>query len=168
MEIDAREGHQRCVEHHRDPPGRVVEEREGRHRAGLDAEHLAQLLRGAEREPPRGSDRAVHPLEVDRRLVLGRDEEKAALLVLDEQVLGMRPRDAGFHGPRFGDREDRFVLDGLGGDPESAEIIQETLGSEVGHVDAPGWPWLLARRGGGLKQRCGGKRYRCENDPLAM
>ena len=71
-------------------PRAVVDEPEGRHRAGLDAEDLAQLLGRAEGEPPEAPIASCGRLRSMRGLVLGGDEEEAALLVLDEQVLRVR------------------------------------------------------------------------------
>ena len=79
VEIDRIAAHQRLVEDERHPPLAVVDEPEGRHRAGLDAEDQAQLLGRAEGQPPGGADRLVQPLEVDAGLGIGDDEEQAAL-----------------------------------------------------------------------------------------
>jgi hypothetical protein len=127
MEIDAREGHQGRVEHDGDPPVRVVEKRERCHRARLDAERLAQQLGRAERQTPRRADRLVQPLQVDGGLVARDDEEQAALLVLEEQVLGMPARERCLDRPRLRHGEDRRVLRRLGGD---AELFEE--GEEIG------------------------------------
>ncbi len=37
-------------------------------------------------------------------------------------------------GPRFGDREHRLVLDGLGPDAERGEMVEERLGREMGTI----------------------------------
>src|SRR5689334_16784575 len=78
-------------------------------------------------------------LEIDSRLGLGGDQEQPPLLVLDEQVLGMRTRDALLDRLRFGDGEDGLVLDRVGPDSERAEIGQEIIGRQVGQGVAPGF-----------------------------
>ena len=44
----------------------------------------------------------------------------------------MRAGDARLDGPRFGDGEDRLVLDGLGLDPERGETVEKFLGGGHG------------------------------------
>ena len=71
-------------------------------------------------------------LEVDGGVVLGGDEEEAALLVLHEQVLRWAPGHLLLDRLRFGHREDGRVLHGLGRDAERGKAIQELLRGQMG------------------------------------
>ena len=88
-------------------PARVVDGAERRHRAGLDAEHLAQQLGRAEREAAGGAEQPVQRLEVDRGVLQRGDQKKRALLVLEEQVLGVAAGDLAAQRLRLLDREQR-------------------------------------------------------------
>ena len=93
MAVDDRMRHQRLVEHHGDTLGRVVHGRERGDGTGLDAEHLAHLIGRAEREAPGGTEPPVQRLELDCGVLERRDQVERALLVLQEQVLGVAARD---------------------------------------------------------------------------
>src|SRR6478735_934020 len=125
--------HQVGVEYHGHLPGQVVDDGEGRYRAGLDAEARPQLLSRTEREATRGADCHMGPFKVDGGLVPGGDEEVAAFLVLDEEVLRVSPRNGGLDRSRFRDREHGGVLDGLGADAERIQMRQERMRREMGH-----------------------------------
>src|SRR5918994_4680047 len=127
VKIDPLVGHEVGVEDQRDPRGPIVDHGKGRDGARLDPQHVPKLVGGAERQPSRGADGLVSPLEVDRGLVLCRDEKKSPLLVLHEKVLRVRAGDARLHGPRFGNREDGLMLDGVGPDAERGETVEKFL-----------------------------------------
>jgi hypothetical protein len=98
------------------------------HRAGLDAKDLAQLLGRAEGQPARRAERLVQALQVDPRLGMRDDEEDAALLVLEEQVLRVKARDFLLDRLRLGDREHRHMLVGPRRDAEALEQGEEVGG----------------------------------------
>src|SRR5215212_589511 len=150
VEIDRIAAHQRLVDDERHPPLAVGDEPEGRQRAGLDAEDQAQLLGRAEGQATGGADRLVQPLEVDAGSGLGDDEEEAALLVLEEQVLRMPARDLVLDRLRFRDREDRDMLIGPRLDAEALKEREE-VGGRGGQADGSGRSRLLAARPRGLK-----------------
>jgi hypothetical protein len=91
------------------------------------------------------ADLFVHALEVDFRILADDKDENAALLVLDEQVLGVPAGDVAAQGRRFLDGEKRRVLNGLEGNGEAFEIGEEVFrrgGDRSGRVSgqalAPG------------------------------
>jgi hypothetical protein len=72
MAIDLLGCKQGFVHHHGDSRFRIVDEREGRHRAGRHAEQFCEVLRLAEAEAPE-SKALGHHSQVDARVLLGDD-----------------------------------------------------------------------------------------------
>jgi hypothetical protein len=64
----------------------------------------------------------VHALEVDHGFLAQHQQEQAALLVFDEEVLGMAAGDFAAQVPRVVDCEQRRMVDGLGVDAERRQI----------------------------------------------
>ena len=112
------------VEHDLDAPRRVVDQRERRHRAGDDAEHLHQQLGPAERKARR-AERLRQRLQVDRALVQRDDQPQLGLLVLEEQALAMAARQVAAVSLRFGDGEHRRVLVGRRLDAEIGQAFEQ-------------------------------------------
>ena len=52
-------------------------------------EMLVESFGGREGEAALGADQVPHPLEVDRPILLDRDQEIAFLIVAQEQILGV-------------------------------------------------------------------------------
>ena len=100
---------------------------------------------------PEAPMRPVRALQVDRRLVLGDNEEKAALLVLDEEVFGMRAGNARLDRARFGDGEDRRVRESLGLDPQRDEAGEEVLGVGMRQVLHSGLAFKTPQGGRGCR-----------------
>ena len=132
VKIEPRMRHHGGVEHHGDPPGGVVDRRERRHRAGLDAERLAHQVGRAEREAAVCAKRAVQRFQLDRGVLERAHQEQRALLVAQEQVLGVAARDLAAQRPRFLDREQRRVRHRCMGDAEPVEIGEQVVGGR-GH-----------------------------------
>jgi hypothetical protein len=93
MEVESFMPHHRLVEDDANLAGFVIDRPERRDRARPDALYLFQEFGRAERDPPLGADLLVYALEVNDRLLSDNEQEQPALLVLDEQVLGVSPRD---------------------------------------------------------------------------
>src|SRR5580704_17103992 len=93
MKVEHRVAHPGSVEHNRDEPAGIVDDRERGHRAGLDAEEFAHELGRAEREPPRSAEKPVQRAQFDLGVLTRHDEKRRALFVAQEQVLGMPAGD---------------------------------------------------------------------------
>ena len=87
----------------------------------------SQEFGGAEGDAPLRADFLVHALEVDDRLLAEDEQEQLALLVLDEQVLGVSAGNVAAQRPRILDRMERRMLDGFGLDSEGGEIGDEVF-----------------------------------------
>ncbi len=94
-----------------------IDQRQRRNRAGCNTEHGLEQLAFAEAEAP-GVEPRGQRLEIDPRVVLGDDEHHVAVLVGEEQGLGMRAGEFPREGGRLLDREHRRVLDRRRGDTE--------------------------------------------------
>ena len=114
----------RGIEHHRDASVAVVDEREGRDAAGLDAEDRAHLRRRAEREAWRG-EAVRERLQVEAALLEHDDEPEPALPVFEEQALAVPARERAAQRHRLGDGEDRRMGVGAIGDAERVEAAEE-------------------------------------------
>lgn len=132
MTVHQLAGDELRVEHVRDAVVGVVDDRQRRHRSGLDAEHLAQELGPAEGEPRR-AQRLGETVEVNPLLVAAGDEPETALPVLEEQVLAVRAGEVAGVLLRFLDREDGRVVEGLGLDAQRRKVGQD-LGAGIKHL----------------------------------
>ena len=96
--IDLGEARKRRIHHDRDLRRRPVQQGERRHRARRHAEHGFEQRRFAEAEaakPEADGER----LQIDRAVLLGDDQHHVAILVDEEQILGMRARQAAARNP---------------------------------------------------------------------
>src|SRR5271165_3139281 len=114
MKIESRVAHHRLIERDGDPHGPVVDCAKWRHRAWPDAPDFLEQLRRAKGHAPLSADLLMDLLEIDGRLFVQDEEEEAALLVLDEQVLGVASRNVAAQRLRFLYRMERRMLDGRG------------------------------------------------------
>ena len=108
-------------------PALVVDGGERSHRAGLDAERLAQELGGAEREAPGRAQEAVQRFELDRRVFQRHHEEQRTLFVAQEQVLGVPAGHLAAQRSRFLDREYRRMAHGLVRDAETIQVGEKLV-----------------------------------------
>jgi hypothetical protein len=130
--VDRAVRHQGGVEHHHDPAVAVVDRAERCHRAGLDAERLAHEFGRAERKPAAGAEPPVQRLQLDRGVLQRGDEIKRALLVLEEQVLGVAAGDRAAQRLRLLDGEQRRMAHRGVGDAEAVEGGEQLVGGR-GH-----------------------------------
>ena len=128
MMVEHRMTHQRLVEHHRDPAVSIIDGAKRRHGPGQDAPDLRQNLGRSERNLARRTDDLMDPLEVDARILLGDDEEKRALSVLEEQVLGVPADNLAAQGLGILHREQRRMSDRRHRDAEIGQRGEEVLG----------------------------------------
>src|SRR5262245_61845347 len=74
----------------------------------------------------------------------GHHQEQDALLVLQEQVLGVSARQLALELGALGHGEHRRVLDGIGGDPELGQAREQVLAGGR-HGDARSWKLVKIR-----------------------
>ena len=148
VKIEAFLSQHRRIEDDFETPRRGIDEREGSDGASLDAQHLGQQIGLAEAQPPR-ADHARYGLEVDAGILEADNEVESALLVLEEQVLGMGAGDLAAQALCFSDGEDRRVLARLGSDSEAGKAGHE--------IPAAGWHDRPIAFGKSLRnKRCAG------------
>jgi hypothetical protein len=125
MTIDLREVHQRLVYHYGiEPAGCLVEECESRDRAGLDTEHVFEELRLAEAEAAKAK-LLRQRLEVDPGILLGDHQNQVAVLVFQEQILGVSAGDRAAQALGLLHGKHRHVLDRGRGDAEFFEPCEQ-------------------------------------------
>jgi len=127
VKVEHRVRHHGGIEDDAHPAGAVVDGGERSHRAGLDAERLAQELGGAEREAPRCAQEAVQRFELDRRVFQRDHEEQRTLFVAQKQVLGVPAGHLAAQRPRFLDREHRRMAHGLVRDAETIQVGEKLV-----------------------------------------
>ena len=93
MEVHPLVRHQACVEHHRHPAVAIVHDREGVTEPGSTPSSSRSSSAEPKESAAGGADRLVQRASGRCGVVLGDDEEEAALLVLHEQVLGVPAGD---------------------------------------------------------------------------
>ena len=117
--------HHGAVEHDRDAPVGVVDGAERRDRAGLDAERSAQQSGVPKEKRPPAPSRRCSDLRSIAASSSADDQEQRALLVLQEQVLGVPAGDLSAQRLRLLDREQRRMGHGAMGDAQPVEKAQE-------------------------------------------
>ncbi len=117
-------GHHLGVEDNADLVSGVVDQRERRHRARIDAENLLEPLRARERQLGR-ADLAAQDLQVDFPILQRHHQPVPALFVLQEKVLAMRAGKVAAKRFAFVDGEDRRVPDGAGFDAKFGQTVEE-------------------------------------------
>ena len=126
MKISHFGAHHLGVEHRLHPLLGVVDEREGRDRAGHDTQDLPEKL-GA----PEGEARRVEPagkrVEIERAPIERDDEPERLLLVLDEKRLAVRAGKVPEKRVALRHRGDRRVLDRRGLDAERLQAPKQLL-----------------------------------------
>jgi hypothetical protein len=70
----------------------------------------------------------MHPLEVDHGVLAEYEREKAAFLVLNEQVLGVASESFATQSLRILNREQRRMVDRIGLDAERSQIGEQVFG----------------------------------------
>ena len=128
MEVEPLMAQHLSVEHDRNALFAIVDRAERRHRARLDPPDLFEQFGGAKRNSPLRANLFVHALKVDDRFLAEHEQENTALLVFDEQVLGMSAGNVAAQSLQILDREQRRMLDRLGRDAEVAEIGEQVFG----------------------------------------
>ena len=128
MKVEPFMAHHRFIQHDGNLSRFVIDCAEWRDGAGPNAPDLFQQFRRPERNAPLRPDFLMHPLEVDRCLFAQDEQEKAAFLVLDEQVFGVAARNVAAQNPRILNREQRRMIDGLGLDAERGQIGEQIFG----------------------------------------
>ena len=132
---------ERLVRHHGGvknkchPAGFVVDRGERGHRAGLDAECLAQELGRAEGEAAAAAQTSMQRLELDHGVFERCQEYERPLLVLEKQIFGMRTRDAPAQCSRLLDREQRNMRDRPMRDAKTIEQGEQVLGRGSHYVN---------------------------------
>jgi hypothetical protein len=140
--IDPAERFEPGVQDHRHITRDVIDDGENRHRPGRHAQMLHQLIRAAERETPAAADDLVQALEIDHGILDRSDEEELSLLVLQEQVLGVRAGNGPAQFLRLIDGEQGRMADCFMGDAKRIQGGKQRFGS-VGHGGRSGWAGCL-------------------------
>ncbi len=136
VEPDRIMGHQVRIQNDlRDLSLFIIDQREGRHRAGRHPETVEKPVRLDEGEPSAGPERPADALEVDAEAA-ERDQKEQAVPVGHEQRLRMPAGKARLDRRALGDREHGLVLLGAMGDPHRVEGGVE-IGFAVRHGHSP-------------------------------
>ena len=93
----------------------------------------------------------MHPFEIDLRVFAEHEQEQAAFLVLDEEVLGMAAGDVAAQRRGFLDCEERRMFDSVGRDGEAGEESEEVF-RRGGHLGSGGCAAHLAPDRSGRKR----------------
>src|SRR5262245_1777633 len=115
--VDLGEFHDCLIDHDSDACGRRVDEGERRDRSRTDAKDGLEPFRLAEAKAPQAEPLGER-LQIDPRIVLGDDEDHAAVGIDQEQVLGMGAGNAVPQRDRLLDGEHGLVRDGRRGNAE--------------------------------------------------
>src|SRR5579862_4504094 len=114
--------HHGSVKHDSDAQSRVVDYREGCHRAGLDTNEVAHQVGGAKGKPPRSAEQSMQRPQLNHRVFKRYDEVHGSLFVAQKQILGVRAGNFAAHRLGLFDREQGLMADGLVRDAEAIQV----------------------------------------------
>src|SRR5262245_46904341 len=124
--------HHGGIEHYAHAPLGVIHCRKRGDRAGLDAQRRAHELGRAEREAAGGLQQPMQRFELDHRVLERGDEVERALLVPEEQILGMAAGNSAAQRLRLLDSEQRRMRHRAVRDLQAVEEGEE-IGGRGGH-----------------------------------